>query len=69
MSEIAKLRQQIDREIIAMKHAMHGYATVTRHDIITHHFANLETVYEQLVAEIGNVAAIQAISEKLEEVL
>ena len=65
-SAIARLREQIDLEIAGMQRAMHGYAVVARHEIISSHYDNLDLCFEKLKCEIGEVAAISALIEALE---
>ena len=66
-SEIARLKQQIDAEVEAMRRAMTGYATVARHQIIAHRFANLERCMEQLSQEVGKQQALQTVVDALEQ--
>lgn len=68
-SEIARFRQQIDQEIEAMRQAMSGYAVVSAHDTITHHYQNLALCLEELTAQVGEKAAIETIITRLEEML
>lgn len=68
-SEVARLRQQIDREIEASRLAMNGYATVSSHEIITHHYKVLGTCLEQLQARIGDKAAVELLAQALEQQL
>ncbi len=66
-SEIAQFRQQIDREIEAMQQVKSGYAVVSAHDLITHHYQNLATCLEELTAQVGEKAALEALIARLEE--
>jgi hypothetical protein len=68
-SEVARLRQQIDGEIEAMRQVMSGYAIVSAHEIITSHYQTLGTCFEALTAQVGEQAAIEAIITRLEEIL
>ena len=63
----ARIRAQIDQEIAAMELAKHGFATVARHEIITHRFANLDKCVASLAEQIGDQAAIETLIEQLEE--
>lgn len=71
MSEVARLRRQIDLEIEAMKRTMTGYASVASHNIINHRYERLGIYQEQLAAYIGPEQAmdvlIEAIDRKLNE--
>jgi len=69
VSEVAQLRQRIDQEIAAAKSAMTGYAQVSSHEIITHHFATLGDYMERLQVHVGPQEAIQIIAEALEKQL
>lgn len=66
MSEVARIRAQIDCEIEAMRQAQ-GYASVASHDIITHRYENLTNCFERLAAKLGPQQAIAEIAQKLEE--
>lgn len=68
MSEVARIRAQIDCEIEAMRQAQ-GYAVVARHDIITHRYENLTACFERLAAKIGEATAIAEIVQKMEDAL
>ncbi len=61
MSEIARLKQQIELECEAMRLAMTGFRTTASHDIINHQFEQLGEHYEQLGALIGEQAAIEMV--------
>jgi hypothetical protein len=66
LSEVARFRERIDQEIEAMRQAMSGYAIVSTHDTITHHYAQLATFLEELTAQVGQQAAIETIIARLE---
>ncbi len=68
MSEVARIRAQIDREIEAMRQAQ-AYASIASHDIITHRYEHLTSCFEILAAEVGTTAAIEEISRRMEEKL
>jgi hypothetical protein len=68
-SEFARLRATIDQEIEAMRQGLNGYAIVSRHEVITHHFGNLGVLFENLSAQVGEQAAIKQISTQLENLL
>ena len=61
MSEIARLKQQIQLECEAMRHAMTSFRTTASHDIINHQFDRLGEHYEQLGGLIGEQAAIETV--------
>ena len=66
MSEITRLKQQIDAEVEAMREATTGYAAVAKHHIINYRLANLGTCFEQLSGEIGSQRAIEMVIDALE---
>lgn len=68
MSEVARIRAQIDQEIEAMRQAQ-AYAGVARHDIIMHRYENLAGCFERLAARLGPMTAIEEIVRKMEESL
>ena len=61
MSEIARLKQQIELECEAMRLAMTGFRTTASHEIIHHQFDRLGEHYEQLGELIGPQAAIETV--------
>jgi len=68
-SEVARLREQIDLEIAASKLGSTGYAVVSRHDVITHHYAMLSDYVEELKVHIGVQAALEVVIEALDRQL
>ncbi len=68
-SDIAMLRQRIQTECEAMKQALFGYATVARHEIITHRFRALGQHQEQLARSIGPEEAQRIIFETYSQIL
>ena len=68
-SEIARLKQQIEAEVTSAKLALHGYAEVARHEIITHHFGLLGAHLQELTAYVGQQDAVATIIEILEKQL
>lgn len=69
LSEIARLKRRIDREIDAMNRGMSGYAVVSRHEVISNRYQRLGDCVEELARHIGTQAAIEALIETLEEKL
>jgi len=49
-SDVARLRQQIELESVAMKLAMNGLATVAKHEFITHKYDAIGKCQDQLTA-------------------
>lgn len=68
-SEIARLRVNIDQEIEAMRQGLSGYAIVSRHEVITHHFEKLGHMLENLSAYVGEQVAVETIIAQLESTL
>jgi hypothetical protein len=66
-SEVAQLRRRIDSKIEAMRMAMNGYAETAKHEIITHRFANLGDILEELSTRVERTTAIQILLAELEE--
>ncbi|HEU5378005.1 MAG TPA: hypothetical protein VFV38_21500 [Ktedonobacteraceae bacterium] len=65
MDEVARIREQIDREIAAMRQAQ-AYASVARHEMIVHRYDNLTRCFEDLSAKVGSMQAIAEIANKME---
>ena len=61
MSEVARLKKQIEMECEAMKLAMTGFRMTASHDIINHRYDQLGVHYEQLEEIIGEQAAFQVV--------
>ncbi|MGH2507656.1 MAG: hypothetical protein ACRDHZ_09685 [Ktedonobacteraceae bacterium] len=65
-SEVARIREQIELEIVAMRHAA-NFATVARHDIISHHYRQLDIHFHKLSAFVGPSQAIGEIATAVEK--
>jgi hypothetical protein len=63
LSEVARLRKQIDDEYAAAELALYGPAMVGGHDFITTHTANMCELIMQLGALVGNESMAQLINE------
>jgi len=61
LSEVARLKKQIEMECEAMKLAMTGFRMAASHDIINHRYDQLGTHYERLEELIGEQAAFQVV--------
>jgi hypothetical protein len=57
MSEIARIRKQIELECEAMNLALYGYATVASHRIIGQKYHNLGQHRENLAKHVGKEEA------------
>src|SRR5258708_39995409 len=56
-SEIARIREQIELESAAMKFALYGFATVAKHEFISHKYDPIGKCQEQLGALVGEEEA------------
>jgi hypothetical protein len=66
VSEVARLKQQIELETSAMKLAMTGFRTSASHEIINGQLDRLGQHYERLEELVGEQAAIETIIAALE---
>jgi hypothetical protein len=69
ISEVAQLRERIDREVEALQMLKNGFAQVASHEMITHHYRALDTCYLELVPHVGEEAAIDTICGRIEKLL
>ena len=69
MSEVARIRKQIELECEAMKQALYGYAIVASHDAINHKYTNLGRYQEELELHIGKEEANAIVMETYMEVI
>jgi hypothetical protein len=66
VSEVARLRQQIEAEYIAARYGLYGIAQGTsRHQFITTKMEHIREYQEQLEAIVGQQAAMQIFVETL----
>ena len=56
MSEVARLKEQIDRETQAAFSALYGYADSSKHEYITARMEHLGILHDQLKTLIGEEA-------------
>lgn len=63
MSEVARLRQQIELECEAMRQALYGYAIVSSHDIIEQKYKSLGKYQEDLEQHVGEEEAKKIVME------
>ena len=59
MSEIARLKQQIELECEAMRQAMGGFRMTASHDIIHHQYSSIGDIQEQLATIVGEQEAVR----------
>jgi hypothetical protein len=68
VSEVARLRQQIEVEYLAASQGLTGLACGTsQHSFITARMENLGACHEKLIALVGSQEAIQIMAEVLED--
>jgi hypothetical protein len=56
-SEVARLRQQIERECQAIQQGFSGYAEVAKHKAITHKYNSFGSYQEELARIVGDEKA------------
>lgn len=66
ISEVAAIRQRINQEIAAMKHAK-AFAVTARHEMITARLERLGVCLEELSSELGKEGAAKFMVDQLEE--
>ena len=62
-SEVARLMQQIALETSAMQAAMTGFASVAKHDTITHRYEAIGQCCDQLASLVGEEQATDLMIE------
>ena len=65
-SDVARLKQQLDAECEAAQLAMHGYAEVAKHAIITHHMENVGMLHDELIERVGEEEATEMLVRAME---
>ena len=66
LSEIARLKHQIELEYIAATQGLQGYAQISRHDFIETRMNNMRACHQQLASLVGADEAIKMIVEVIE---
>jgi hypothetical protein len=69
VSEVARLKQQIEEECEAMRLAIHGFRMTASHDIINGQYEQLGAHYESLGKLIGTELAVEVLIVTLELML
>ncbi len=59
ISDVARIRKQIEAEYIAAQRGLEGLAAVARHEYITTRMENMDRYHQQLVGLVGEERAIQ----------
>ena len=59
MSEVARLKEQLDAECEAARRAMYGYAEVAKHERITKRMEGIGDVHKKLIEEVGEIEAAE----------
>jgi hypothetical protein len=65
VSEVAKLRQQLDEICTAMYSGLYDYAIVGKHEVITRKYEMLGQTQEQLASYVGKEQAFQEVLDAL----
>ena len=68
-SEIALLRQRIDKEVEALQRLRDGFAKTASHEMITHHYRVIDVCLEGLSIQVGEEAAIEAVCERINQLV
>ncbi len=63
MSEVARLRKQIELECEAMRQGLYGYAAVASHEIIENRYNSLGKRQAELAHLVGHEEASQIVVE------
>jgi hypothetical protein len=66
VSEVARLKQQIEVECEAMKLAMTGFRMTASHDVINRQYEQLGEYYESLGKLIGEKQAVEVLIATLD---
>ena len=69
MSEIARLRRQIELECQAMQLGLNGHAAVAQHEVITNKYRTLGRYMQQLDALVGEEEATKIVTETYVKVM
>jgi len=69
ISEVARLREQIERECQAMQQAMYGYAEVAKHQIINYRYNVIGKYRDRLETLVGEEAATTIVVEVYNKVI
>ncbi|HEU5382628.1 MAG TPA: hypothetical protein VFV38_45050 [Ktedonobacteraceae bacterium] len=65
-SEVTALKEQIDQECVALQRLKYEFAAVASHEMITHHYRQLDTCYLHLASHIGPEVALDLLVQRLE---
>jgi hypothetical protein len=69
VSELVRLKQQIEMECEAMRLAMTGFRMTAPHDVINHQYEQLGQHYESLGKLIGEKQAVEVLMVTLEMIM
>lgn len=68
LSEVARIKRQIELEYEAAQRAMYGFAVgVAKHEFITARMEKMGRCHEQLVTLVGEREATKALAQALEQ--
>lgn len=69
-SEVARLRRQIEQELVAMQLGMSGFAAGTaRHEFIRVRMENIDDYRDKLAEHVGDVDATQFVCKTYVEIV
>ncbi|MBA2284265.1 MAG: hypothetical protein H0W02_02155 [Ktedonobacteraceae bacterium] len=63
MSDVTRLRNQIEAEYIAAQRGLEGLAAVARHQYVSARMENMDRYHRQLVGLVGEERAIQIVAQ------
>lgn len=67
MSEVARIKAEIETAYQAAHLALHGPAIVSRHEIITKRMEQVQRLHQELVPLVGQQEAIQTVIDIAEK--
>ena len=66
VSEVARLRAQIDLEVEALQRIKSGFARVATHEIIMNRYRMIDACYERLARHVGEEKAANSFYRSLQ---
>lgn len=67
MSEIARIKRQIQAEYNAAYQALHGFGIVAQHRVVTKHLENMSKHGDALADIVGNEEAMQFLVDVMQD--
>jgi len=68
-SDVARLREQIERETEAMQQGLYGSAITARHDLIAHRYDAMEQYHNELILLVGQEEAANILTDAYSQVM